>query len=271
MRVKNFLITLFLLIIVLLFAVIAVGVYYFDWFKTKKSSDYLVFVPNFSDWNEDENIYSSDRSSDVIVKKVIKNKNQNNFHKIYDKQNKNIEIRNNDTIKFDVKKSQEENLSEKLKDNKFSHSENKKEKVLVDLSSDMRFGKGSDLSIQNFHSLGELVNEEEYNYRLSLIKNLKIKTVVIDSITEGNGVTQEYYKIVFKTNMIPAKVMDNIINTKEFRNLIPEKYLKKETSILKLKKGEKIVFKNSDIKDILFQWCIGRLTPIEKAWRSNAL
>ncbi len=71
MRVKNFLITLFLLIIVLLFAVIAVGVYYFDWFKTKKSSDYLVFVPNFSDWNEDENVYSSDRSSDVIVKKVI--------------------------------------------------------------------------------------------------------------------------------------------------------------------------------------------------------
>lgn len=221
--------------------------------------------------NERENVYSLDRSSDVVVKKVLKNKNQDNFHKINDKQNKSIEVKNNDIVNFDAKKIEKESLSEKLRDNKFSHSKDKTENVFLDLSSDMRFGKGSDLSVQNFHSLGELVTEEEYNYRLSLIKNLKIKTVVIDSITEGNGVTQEYYKIVFKTDMIPAKVMDNIINTKEFRNLIPEKYLKKETSLIKLKKGEKIVFKNSDIKNILYQWCMGRLTPIERAWRSNAL
>jgi len=259
MQGKSIFIILFSLVIVLVSSVFLVGVYYFDWFKSQNPNNYAVFIQKSTDRVQKDGIDLSDVTSDIIIKKTIEEKKtfgDTDVKKIDNKSNLHKE-----------KLSKTNNLTDKLKNNLID----KNSVIFRDISSDTHFGKGSNLTAQEFHSLGELVSAEEYNYRLSLIKNLKLKTVIIDSITKGNGVTQEYYKIVFKTDMIPAKVMDNVINTKEFRELIPNKYLVKEVEVNGLRKGEKIVFKNSDIKEILLKWSLGRLTPIEKAWESKAL
>lgn len=126
------------------------------------------------------------------------------------------------------------------------------------------------IKIDSFHSSGEYISDEEHQYRLSLVNNLIIKTVIIDSLTNGNGVSQEFYKVVYQSNMIPAKILEEIVESKEFRKLIPSKYLKEEIKIKGLPDGEKIVFKNSDIRDLLIIWTKGKLTPFQKAWVTKA-
>jgi len=264
MKASNFFVILILLFIVLISSIFLIGIYYFDWFKTEKSNNYSIYIQIPVEKNNKLNYNINDLSSDKVLTKNTKDE--------IDNIKKDISlIEKNSKIITEKKEDSKSKLKLKNKISKTEFKENANYFVLSDNSQDGSFGKGSNLVTQEFHSLGEHVSEEEYNYRLSLIKDLKIKTVVIDSITTGNGVSQEYYKIVFKTKMIPAKVMDNVIISKEFRELIPKKYLTKEVEISGLKNGEKIVFKNSEIRDILIKWSLGRLTPIEKAWESKAL
>lgn len=246
MSKKSLFIILSLLLIISISSVFLVGIFHFGWFKNNKENNYTIYIPKLTKTQSTTDMtkkYSSEKKdiTDSIIdlsgdQKILKNK----------KESKDLKY----------------TLNSKTQNQIFTKKEN---------SDDSSFGKGSNLNSQEFHSLGELITEEEHKYRLSLVNNLKIKTVIIDSITKGNGVSQEYYKVVYKTNMIPAKILNDIINTKEFRKLIPNKYLSKEFELSGLKKGERITFKNSDIKNILIQWTLGRLTPIEKAWESKAL
>ncbi len=121
----------------------------------------------------------------------------------------------------------------------------------------------------DFHANGEYISDEEYLYRLSLIKNLRIKTVVVDSLTKGNGIAQEFYRTVFLSEMIPAKVLEPLVESRQFRELIPKEKLESELKV-SLKKGEKIIFKNTDIKDLLVLWSHGKLVPYQKAWITKA-
>ena len=132
------------------------------------------------------------------------------------------------------------------------------------------YAKGSNVKDFNFHSYGEFVSDEEKEYRKSLIENLKIKTIVINSVTKGNGISQEYYRIAYQTDMIPAKILDVLVESKEFREMIPEKYRTNEFSMKGFKKGENVKFKNSDIIRLLYDWSLGKLTPVSKAWKVKA-
>ncbi|MBN2544952.1 MAG: hypothetical protein JXB50_04080 [Spirochaetes bacterium] len=131
--------------------------------------------------------------------------------------------------------------------------------------------KGSDFDSINFNALGEYVSSEEREYRYNIVKGLKVKTIIIDHITKGNGISQEYYKVAYKTNMIPSKILDQLVESKEFRDLIPRQYLNTENKLSTLKKGQKIKFTNSDISELLILWCNGRLSPVRKAWETKAV
>ncbi len=132
------------------------------------------------------------------------------------------------------------------------------------------YAKGSSLPDQSFDSYGEYISPEEYYYRLTLIKNLNIKTVIIDDLTKGNGISQEFFKVVYMDKMIPSKILEEIVESKEFRNLIPAKFRKEEIKTKGLVKGESVTFKNQSIKNLLILWIHGRLTPIQKAWKVKA-
>ncbi len=123
---------------------------------------------------------------------------------------------------------------------------------------------------RDFHSYGQYVSADEYKYRLAVINNLKIKTIIIDAVSEGNGISQEYYKVAYNANMIPAKILDEIVTSKEFRNLIPKKYLDIEEKMSKFPKDGKVTFSNTDMKELLILWSQGKLTPTQKAWQVKA-
>lgn len=122
---------------------------------------------------------------------------------------------------------------------------------------------------QNFHSLGEYVSFDEKEYRFELINRLSINTVVIDKLSRGNGISHEFFKVAYQTNMIPAKILIDIVESKEFRDLIPAEYLKKEIST-QLKDGEKVVFTASAVRNLLVLWGEGKLTPYQKVWLVKA-
>lgn len=164
-------------------------------------------------------------------------------------------------IKKDIEKSKSKYQVQSQIDNK-----GKPEKITYTKT----YSKGSSIPDQTFDSYGEYISEEEYNYRLALIKNLTIKNVIIDRLTKGNGISQEFFKVVYIDKMIPAKILDDLVESKEFRNLIPEKYRKNEIKTKGLAKGEKVVFNNQSIKDLLILWSQGRLTPVQKAWEVKA-
>ena len=94
--------------------------------------------------------------------------------------------------------------------------------------------------------------------------------MIIDKLTKGNGISQEFFKVEYIDKMIPAKVLEDVVESKEFRNLIPEKFRKDEIKLKGLTKGEKVVFNNQNIKNLLILWSQGRLTPIQKAWKVKA-
>lgn len=123
---------------------------------------------------------------------------------------------------------------------------------------------------RDFHSYGQYISADEYKYRLAVINNLKIKTIVIDAVSAGNGISQEYYKVAYNEKMIPAKILDEIITSKEFRSLIPKQYLDIENKLAKFPKDGKVSFNNNDIKQLLILWSQGKLTPTQKAWSVNA-
>jgi hypothetical protein len=189
------------------------------------------------------------------------------FDKYFDKNN------NYKVISESLKKLSEEAEAKKTTEVK---KEEKKPEIKKDFKASAKnnnvsiYAKGSSLPSQNFDSLGEYISNEEYNYRANLIDNLKIKTIVINKLTPGNGVSQEFFKVAYREKMIPAKILEDIVESKEFRNIIPQKYLKTEVKNAGLKSGETIVFPNTKVRDILFLWCLGRLTPVSKAWKVKA-
>lgn len=198
---------------------------------------------------------------------------------VKDRSEKKYKFLNTDQITVNnEKKEQSDGISKKEEDEKnfsliaekeIKSSEISKKAELKEIGNEF-FSKGATLEDYNFNALGEYVSEDEKKYRYEVIKNLKIKTIIIDYLTPGNGVTQEFYKVSYKEKMIPAKILDQLIESNEFRNLIPEKYLKNEKSI-KLKNNEKIIFHNYKISHLLLLWCEGKLTPIKKAWQTQAL
>ena len=123
---------------------------------------------------------------------------------------------------------------------------------------------------RDFHSYGQYVSADEYKYRLAVINNLKIKTIVIDAVSHGNGISQEYYKVAYNANMIPAKILDEVVTSKEFRSLIPKQYLDIEEKMAAFPKGGKVTFSNTDMKELLILWSQGKLTPTQKAWQVKA-
>ena len=70
--------------------------------------------------------------------------------------------------------------------------------------------------------------------------------------------------------MIPAKILDEIVTSKEFRSLIPKQYLDIEEKMTSFPKGGKVTFNNTDMKELLILWSQGKLTPTQKAWQVKA-
>lgn len=128
-----------------------------------------------------------------------------------------------------------------------------------------------DMNQQNFHSLGEYVSADELKYRSELIGKLTINTIVIDKLSKGNGISQEFFRVAYVEKMIPSKVLRDIVESKEFRDLIPAQYLSKEGATAKvLAEGEKVTFNAFAIKNLLELWSEGKLTPVQKAWLVGA-
>ncbi|MCH5149444.1 MAG: hypothetical protein J1G30_02145 [Spirochaetales bacterium] len=128
-----------------------------------------------------------------------------------------------------------------------------------------------EMNQQNFHSLGEYVSAEELKYRSELIGKLTINTIVIDKLSKGNGISQEFFRVAYVEKMIPSKVLKDIVESKEFRDLIPQQYLDKEgKTATTLAQGEKVTFNAFAIKNLLELWSEGKLTPVQKAWLAGA-
>lgn len=128
-----------------------------------------------------------------------------------------------------------------------------------------------EMNQQNFHSLGEYVSAEELKYRSELIGKLTINTIVIDKLSKGNGISQEFFRVAYVEKMIPSKVLKDIVESKEFRDLIPLQYLNKEgKTATTLAPGEKVTFNAFAIKNLLELWSEGKLTPVQKAWLAGA-
>lgn len=123
---------------------------------------------------------------------------------------------------------------------------------------------------KNFNSWGEYISEEESQYRALVVDNLKIKSIVIDHLSPGNGVSQEFFKVAYQTKMIPSRILEELVESREFRELIPAKYLKKETALKDIKRGVYIKFEKREVEKLLQVWSKGQLTPIQKAWAVGA-
>ncbi|OHD16020.1 MAG: hypothetical protein A2086_04870 [Spirochaetes bacterium GWD1_27_9] len=239
---RSFVVIVILIFVVFISLVFSIGIHYFDWFNLKEKNSYVKYIPSEKQQVNVNTVKNKDITTDT--EKILQKKE----------------------ILKEKKIVENKIIQDKISEKKF---ENKKIKKIIDITTDT-YVKDLNLPNQNFHSFGEYISQEESRYRISLIKNLKIKTIIINSLTKNNGVTQEFYRIVYSTKMIPAKILDQIVESKEFRDLIPKKYLSKEVEFGGLKKGEYIKFKNTDIKNILIQWTQGRLTPIQKAWEVKA-
>jgi hypothetical protein len=61
-----------------------------------------------------------------------------------------------------------------------------------------------------------------------------------------------------------------LVESKEFRELIPLKFRSKEFSINGFKKGDSVKFKNTDVISLLNDWSLGKLSPVSKAWKVKA-
>jgi len=235
---------------------------------------FIIFQPELSNFIKNNkflsNLFKIEDKSDEIDYIVI-NKDKILFNEAKEKENIS-DIEKKSFFKTDLKKDffdtdSEENELKKyvLKDGKLYESKPKYHYQAV------LTNKGSDFSNLNFNALGEYVSSEEKEYRYNIVKNLKIKTITIDYITKGNGISQEYYKVAYQSKMIPSKILEQLVESKEFRDLIPRQYLKTENRMSVLKKGQKIKFTNKDISELLILWCNGRLSPIKKAWETKAV
>jgi hypothetical protein len=259
-----------LIFLVLIALVLLVGIYFYGFL------DNLYKILNITPVNNYEKLVFDDRrgafsgkdnSSDGSISFIdSKESLKNDVEKIsLVDSTKNISAINTDKKSSEILNAKSRfkdngNFTEKL-DKKISSSKNADNGV---------YGKGSNVKDFDFHSYGEFVSDEEKQYRVTLIKNLKIKTIVVNSVTKGNGISQEYYKIAYMTKMIPAKILDVLVESKEFRELIPAKYRSNEFTTNGFKKGESVQFKNTDVIRLLNDWSLGKLSPVSKAWKVKA-
>lgn len=128
----------------------------------------------------------------------------------------------------------------------------------------------SSITDEKFNTWGEYLSREERDYRAMVVNKLKIKTVVIDHLSPGNGVSQEFFKVAYRTKMIPPRILEELVESREFRELIPAKYLKRERALLDIKKGLYIKLDKKSLEMLLATWSRGELTPIQKAWAVGA-
>jgi hypothetical protein len=237
---RNIIIILAAILITILLIIIMLDIYFFKWHENS------TFLSNLI--NKNNSTYEKTKFSFI----------QNNID-----ENK-TEIKNEpEKIKNETEKTNKQE-PEKVK--------NTNQKVITEnIEKEKIYAKGSNLPDQKFHSFGEYITIEEMKYRKELVKNLKIKTIVIDKLTKGNGISQEYFKIAYLNKMIPAKILEVIVESEEFRDLIPKKFLTDEVKIKGLSKGSAVIIKNESIIEILDLWTLGRLTPVQKAWSVHAI
>lgn len=204
----------------------------------------------------------NDKNIDIKSDKNVRLSENVSNKKTEKKEVKDIPQKQNITEKKVVTKKSED--MQKISNTKKSNPEVKK--VIYREEGKAYVFKQADFSSQNFDSLGEYISKDEYQYRTELVKNLTIKTIVVNSLTKGNGISQEFFKIAFENKMIPAKILEVLIESKEFRDLIPEESLKYERKISDKEFDRPVRFENSEIRELLLLWCKGQLTPIQKAW-----
>lgn len=273
--------------IILTVLILLVGKYYFGWFKTD-TNNYVRYTPQpietqkFSSINQEEiallnNEINKDQTRDDIPK------NFSNKKKIFENEKEN----SNNTVKKE-KRIAYQQMEERKGIQRLASSQkqplpktplpSQEEKIARNGISPQR-GKSSSLSRefplvlneQNFHSLGEYVSKEEKWYRNELIGQLTVNTIVIDRLSKGNGISQEFYRVAYIMNMIPSKILKDIVESKEFRDLIPKNLVEKEGHTTNdLKSGETVTFSAFSIKKLLILWSEGKLTPIQKAWLVGA-
>ena len=264
---SKIIIPILIYILLLIIAITAIiYFYYYNPFEQKKSS-----INSYA--KIQSNIDKLHIKEQKVQTESVETKDLTDDAKIRDEKSEKI-TQGKKELTFEDKKNEDKKVMEK----KFQ-SQAQDKKVSAGKTAETKFtntpvkevySKGSSLPDQSFDSYGEYISQEEYNYRVALIKNLILKTVIIDKLTKGNGISQEFFKVVYIDKMIPAKILEDLVESKEFRNLIPEKYQKDEIKLKGLAKGEKIVFKNQNIKNLLILWSQGRLTPIQKAWKVKA-
>jgi hypothetical protein len=224
---------------------------------------------------EDKNKEADNQEKEVKKEKVDLTKKyykQKSYEKRYNKQTNETAVK--ETINKTPVVKQTKFVKTKLKSTKAKEAvdKNKKsvKKEFVEKKEAVKEKKDGIKGYKPFHSSGEYISEEEYIYRISVIKNLVIKTVVIDKLTKGNGISQEFFKVAYLSNMIPAKVLGEVVESRDFRLLIPQKYLNEETKINGLLKNDKVIIKNTDTAELLVLWAKGGLAPVQKAWETHA-
>jgi len=245
--------------------IILVGKYYFGWFETG-TTNYARYKPVMKNIENPKVPESS--SPEKLSEPDIASLNESvaKHNKISDQpeaDNKKIE-----KVVYTKNKSQVSQVKTSNSEVTGKSIEVKKIHIPVEpvsIKTNFNEEKRIVLNEQNFHSLGEFVSGDEKDYRYNLINKLSVNTIVIDKLSKGNGVSHEFFKVAYQTNMIPAKVLIDIVESKEFRDLIPKPILKRESAI-QLSIGEKVVFSASAIKNLLILWGEGKLTPVQKVW-----
>jgi hypothetical protein len=241
---NNIILIIIGIIFTLALIILLLGIFQFKWFDKyfENKNNYQVLTENLKLMNE----------------KKEAEKNQTEETKEQTKETK-TEVKTNE-----IKKTIKPELKEKSSLTPMTQDKNIKNKIYI-------YAKGSNLPNQTFDSLGEYVSNDDYNYRVTIIKSLNIKTVVINKLTPGNGISQEYFRVCYLAKMIPAKILTEVVESKEFRNLIPKKFLSDEVKTKGLKNGDSVKIPNDKIKDLLLLWTLGRLSPVQKAWKVKAV
>lgn len=270
---------------VLILSVLAllVSKYYFDWFKPE-TSKYATFTQQVEKVDvaetanlEDKILEDEDVADGAEVKKEEKEIEKKVVENAVKEPNVVAVRKNIPATPLPPQKSTRSIEKAERNGEKTSNSNttaNIEEKVVVpEIAKEDTKIKDFNIEMnqQNFHSLGEYVSADELKYRSELIGKLTINTIVIDKLSKGNGISQEFFRVAYVEKMIPSKVLRDIVESKEFRDLIPSQYLNKEGAIAKvLAPGEKVTFNAFAIKNLLELWSEGKLTPVQKAWLVGA-
>ena len=242
--------------------VLLIGKYYFGWFSTPEQH-YAKFEVQSSPLvndkitkaSDDEAVTTIEATKDVklpevkseitkkpVTKEVSLQKNEHLKTQAPSTQTKNMEVIKPKEYSKIIQENKEKPVTTKTKVQEVATTPIvQPERTIVQKISGTIPVQRFVFSEQNFHSLGEYVSTDEYEYRKALTNNLVINTVVIDKLSKGNGISQEFFKVAYQANMIPAKILADIVESKEFRDLIPKEMLAREMNS-QIKPGEQVVF-----------------------------